>query len=516
MRGVEAFSIGEKRGKKYTPQDLEDIVRNFREFGKGQRPGFDVPVVRGHEETPEAQEKFLSDTSIPAGAWVEDAKTDGRKLYLDLRNVSPELEDDLLKGKYGAVSVELYDQPPEGIPGRGRMLRRLAVLGGEIPQDKNLKPPPMPTAHSERGLRVVGLRDVLPGQGFVTCFSEVAPMPKFLESNNNKKGQLKAIWTKNTKEGLDPDDFGEEDMKKYMADDGTTPDKEKMMQRLAEAGAGEEDMKSPDAMMAAMCRMADMLDGQEETNYDEDPTPPKDDEEKAAYAARAQKMAAYAEKLKKFGEDNPTSNKNKPAASAPVVNNGKVPEMDKLSETAMNRLIDLAASRIETRLLAKVDSVVKRVDTIDQNTAAVDIDRFCEHMRIAGKITAADLDPNNPFNLKQELLDLAALDAQGGPKVHRFSEKGKTTMLGHLEWKKKQIEAGRPVVRRGELSAVGKFSEELDAGKAKVGSTYDMYSEQLRKSGVTREAFLKGYEDGLKTGNIKSADEYLEGAKNVA
>src|ERR1700733_3249048 len=50
MRGVEAFSIGEKRGKKYTPQDLEDIVRNFREFGKGQRPGFDVPVVRGRED----------------------------------------------------------------------------------------------------------------------------------------------------------------------------------------------------------------------------------------------------------------------------------------------------------------------------------------------------------------------------------------------------------------------------------------------------------------------------------
>ena len=44
------------------------------------------------------------------------------------------------EGKYRAVSIEIYDKPPQGIPGKGKMIRRLAVLGGEIPQDKNLAP----------------------------------------------------------------------------------------------------------------------------------------------------------------------------------------------------------------------------------------------------------------------------------------------------------------------------------------------------------------------------------------
>src|SRR5262245_50461383 len=78
MRRLEAFSISTKRGEQYTPNDLQEMVDNFKRFSLGQRPCFNVPAVFGHKEkTPEEQERFLEDSSIPAAAWVDHAEHDG-------------------------------------------------------------------------------------------------------------------------------------------------------------------------------------------------------------------------------------------------------------------------------------------------------------------------------------------------------------------------------------------------------------------------------------------------------
>lgn len=483
MKRVEAFSIGQKRGKVYTPSDLREMVDNFNRYGKGQRPGFDVPTVFGHEETPEEQQRFLEDTSIPAAAWVDGAYEDGEKLYLDLRDVSPELEQALKDGSYGAVSVEIYDDPPEGVPGKGKMLRRLAFLGGEIPQDKNLKRPtydqlmngppdegPWPTTTKPR--------DFIPNsdRSCFTCFSEVRRMEKVI---------------------------------KHAEPEIETPNKDEMVKKLAEAGIDSADLASPDAMMAAMCRMADSMTGLQGQMADMEPKEsvegqlpePATEEQKREYADKARRYAAYAARYKKYAEPET------PAATSPLVAEGNVPEMAKMSEQSIQSIVAAAARAAADQVRAEFAPIRKEVETFSEENKRDTVRSFIRNWTASGHIDPSEMDagPGLP-TLEDELM---ALDNK--TPVHRFSENGKTVTLTPFQARMERIKRRKPR-RVGELVGTSKMSETHDAGKEKIANHYETYSEQFQKSGITLEKFIAGYEVGMKNGNIKSADEYLNGA----
>lgn len=145
IKGAEIFRAGIHRGKEYTPENLDEMIENFRQNSAGDKPSMRVPAVLGHEENQE----YLDRTDIPAAAWVSNIYRDGPILKADFEDVDPTIEK-LIKGKrYRTISAEVYDDPPEGLSGQGKMLRRVAFLGGEIPQIKSLKDIPMPM--SERG-----------------------------------------------------------------------------------------------------------------------------------------------------------------------------------------------------------------------------------------------------------------------------------------------------------------------------------------------------------------------------
>ncbi len=141
LRGVAVFQSGRHRGKTYSERDLSDMVRNFDRSSAptaGRQPSLRVPAVLGHEESQE----FLERSDLPAAAWCERLYRDGKTLRADFGDVHPKIMK-LLRGKaYRTVSAEVYDEPPEGLQGSGKMLRRVAFLGGEIPQIKNLKTSP--------------------------------------------------------------------------------------------------------------------------------------------------------------------------------------------------------------------------------------------------------------------------------------------------------------------------------------------------------------------------------------
>ena len=167
LKGVDLFASGLQRGKEYTPEDLDEMVYNFNRY---QRPGLqkaymEVPGVLGHEETQE----FLERTDLPAAAWLSDVWRDGYKLKGNFKDVPPQVAKLIRDKAYKYVSAEIYDEPPEGVPGQGKMLRRVAFLGGEIPQVKSLNELPMPSpassgysrnqgfiAASETGNRLLG------------------------------------------------------------------------------------------------------------------------------------------------------------------------------------------------------------------------------------------------------------------------------------------------------------------------------------------------------------------------
>ncbi len=456
IKNVEAFSVGEKRGRKYTPEDLKDIVENFHKYGKGQRPGFDVPAVLGHEETQEGQQKFLENTGIPAAGWIRDAREDGQKLYLDME-ASPQLHKAIRSGHYGPVSIEIYDKPPEGLPGaKGKMMRRLAMLGGEIPQDKNLA---RMSAYSERLLLTTHLRDCIAHDGYVTCFSEVA-----------------------------------------------MPSHEEMVAKLAEHGFDPEALKTHEGCMAEMMRMAETMKpaGGEETpppgappggmDFDREPEPPKDDDER-------RKMKAFGEKLIKYAE---------PPAVSTETGMGKehdMSDMSKMSEELKGFFrAEATALRSEiTALRSEFKPVLERAAEDQQ----LEVLNFCEQMVAQGKLTPAQTDRKSPFSVINELLELNNTEV-----VAKFSENGRDVPLTKRKRRMEQIKRGPLVWKNSEVAAGSKggvnqetqTDEESEIAKVRAFCEDPEHESFVRFSGGVEEV-VKGFKaERRNRPGLKAAD----------
>lgn len=164
---IPTFKAGNHRGQPYTVDDLDDMVRNFAACSSGGDPPLRVPLVIGHDESQE----LLARSDLPAAGWVVAVRRFGDELYVDAEDVA-DLPAELIRGRrYRKVSAEVYDSPPPGLEGlcRGKVLRRVALLGGDIPEVKGLGDIPLPRRMSEGAAAL----DAVPGRSLV-CGHAVA------------------------------------------------------------------------------------------------------------------------------------------------------------------------------------------------------------------------------------------------------------------------------------------------------------------------------------------------------
>jgi hypothetical protein len=206
----EIFTTGTHRGKHYSHRDLDEIVANFRRHSIGEKARLRVPAVIGHEENQE----YLDRSDLPAAGWMQELRNlkqicpkcrgsgklrgdDGEAacpqcvgtgvastLRATFGNVPRKVSKLLKRKAYRTVSAEIYDKPPEGVPGRGKMLRRVAFLGGEIPQIKSIDEINELYEHGE-DLQSTPLTRLSFSHAncnddgrYWTCFSEVKPMDR--------------------------------------------------------------------------------------------------------------------------------------------------------------------------------------------------------------------------------------------------------------------------------------------------------------------------------------------------
>jgi hypothetical protein len=174
------------RGKPYSDADLDEMIGNFNQSSAGSKPLVRVPAVLGHEENQE----YLDRSDLPAAAWAKRIYREGHILKADFGDMPPKVTKLIKSRAYRTVSAEIYDDPPEGVPGQGKMLRRVAFLGGEIPQVKSLEDIPAPEEHGEKKTRwqrelpsVLKFREMHRRQGdengsFHAIFSEVKAMDR--------------------------------------------------------------------------------------------------------------------------------------------------------------------------------------------------------------------------------------------------------------------------------------------------------------------------------------------------
>jgi hypothetical protein len=180
VANVAVFRAGEHRRERYTLADLDDMVRNFA-LARGR---VDPPVVIGHEE----RQPLLENTGLPAAGWVRRLWRDGTVLRADFAEVPPEVAGLINSRAYKKVSAEVYHKPPPGAPPacRGKMLRRVALLGGELPELKSLGD--LPTAVYSEGR---GDYELVKDGVVVRGYAEGTPMDRA-----ELEGKLKALgWS---------------------------------------------------------------------------------------------------------------------------------------------------------------------------------------------------------------------------------------------------------------------------------------------------------------------------------
>lgn len=141
MKGVQLFRAGRypilnHRTKTlayrtFTERDLDAIVSNFERHKDKFKPS----VVKGHVPG------SVYDPTIPRLGTPSRVYRDGKTLLCDADHVDDGLASEIKAKRYGDISAEIYESPEEaGLDGSGLMLRRIAVLGGDVPKVKGLNP----------------------------------------------------------------------------------------------------------------------------------------------------------------------------------------------------------------------------------------------------------------------------------------------------------------------------------------------------------------------------------------
>jgi hypothetical protein len=125
INDVEIFESGKWNGDSYSDQDLDDIVAAFNEIGGKLKPY----IKLGHDKG----QALLQKDGYPSAGWITGLRRISGKLVADLKEV-PEKIYKLIQSKaYGRISSEIYWNFKEDGKTYRRVLKAIALLGGDTP-----------------------------------------------------------------------------------------------------------------------------------------------------------------------------------------------------------------------------------------------------------------------------------------------------------------------------------------------------------------------------------------------
>lgn len=492
---VQVFATGKHRDKSYTPRDLDDMVENFNRFSTGPKALLRVPAVTGHEEQDE--QELLNNSGIPALAWGTKLVREGNHLYLDFEDMPAKVADLIRARRYRKVSAEVYDTPPNGIPGKGKMLRRVAFLGGDIPQIKSLDDIPMPEVHSERsprsrfapgvrGMRLSGPLKVTSirqrPHGLWQVFSEVQPM--------DRQAMLDMLG----KHGVDVSGITDAVPDQVLADllrvlEGTehaaeNPPPEQVApepQPGEESGtpAGKPGMGGDPTMMG---------DGPE------DWPEPKDDAEKAAYRERCKKYMEHARKMSaKYGED---------ADDAEAIEDtDTTPSMmkDKGLPMKMSEVKALVARAVKDALATQAKGSLGELQKFAEETRAAErkraVESVIDRLGREGKLAPSE----------RSAVHARLLRADARTVVSKFSEAGKTVEATEFDLQVRELE--RRATRFGEQFKAPVSTENEGGEKETVQKFAEMNTRAFELAGTSPKDFVSTWEKASSDEKARTLEE---------
>lgn len=125
INDVEIFQAGNWNGDTYTEKDLDDIVQSYQEIGSVMKPY----VKLGHDK----EQKLLQANGYPSAGWITGLKRSGEKLLADFKSVPAKIKQLIDAKAYGRVSSEIYWNLKNGDKTYPKVLKAVALLGGDTP-----------------------------------------------------------------------------------------------------------------------------------------------------------------------------------------------------------------------------------------------------------------------------------------------------------------------------------------------------------------------------------------------
>lgn len=462
---VEVFAAGTHRGREYTEADLQQMVDNFRQYSTGPDALLKPPAVLGHEE----HQELLENSGLPAAGWVVSLWKEGPKLMAKVAGIPDKIAKLINQQSYRKVSAEIYDEPPEGIPGKGMMLRRIALLGGEIPQVKTLAD--LPAAQLEK-YREAAFSRMLRTQPAPLLFAEEKRKPC-----KNTEGQtmpnLQALIDALGEFGVKPEDapaaidklmplFSGEPAAEAAQDDpaamadpvAPAPNKEEMIAALVAKGedAAALNAMSPEELQAkymAVCQGAQPM---------ADPTP------------------SLAAPVKPAAPTNP---------AVPQAQPSKV-VMHYAEQVKKQMDAELAQTK------ATLAAITKQSQDALHEAKAEKVNAFCENLKREGKLV-----PAQEATIKAMLLKCDS--------VKKFGEKNTTELDNQME----SMRAWPVVIRFGEKGGMphGQGKPE-DETKAKIHRFHELKAGKYTAAGIKPEDLEKLYQHELKKNPELTVEEW--------
>jgi Skp family chaperone for outer membrane proteins len=431
---VEVFASGTYRGKTYTDGDLDEVVRYFNDLGPAGRNLLVPIVVIGHEET----QDFLDRTDLPSAGAVANLRRVGSSLFADFVDVPLPIASLIRSKAYRKVSVELYDHDRPFNTGTGeviggKILRRIALLGGEIPQVKTLADLPVPVFSYSDDVRADSLITIKPTnviqsqtRGTYYAFSEVGSHM----NRDDLLNQLKAILP--TLDQTVIDTLTDEQLAGLCA--------------AAPAPAPTEmaDFDRAAAIAELVAKGGDATELEAKT----------DDELKALLAPPVGDAGQNSDDPEKKKDDKP---------------------MDTFSEKQK------AALKENQRLVSELEAANKRAQESLAIRRKNEAEAFCDRLVSEGRLA--------PVHKPTILETLVKLDDVA--PTHQFSENGKTVKVTSYEAKRREL-SGWPVLHtmgerlkqsgnakttddEAELEKVKRFAEDRKSDLAAAGKTPEKY-----------------------------------------
>lgn len=489
VQGVEVLTTGVHQSHPYTEKDLDDIVRNFDDFSAGNSPLVKIPVVIGHEEEQPlvlGHPLPIDNTGIPkvgtiSKLWKEKgtcrfckgSKTiqlsdrmetcpvcrgEGIQILLkaNIKDVPRSIALLINSRAYDKVSSEIYppDSLPEGVPASGKLFRRLALLGGELPQIKALSDLPMADYREEQygelsyqGPPVVFKMSEI--RGPYHCFSEIQKMAdrnqmmSMLGSYGMSEGMCAALSEEQLSECIKlcstSNKLSEENLSKLSDSDALAKLNEAGIKRFGEKfkafaesphdGSDKyraDEQKDSKQSKEHQQDLQNDVYGKEELKTglgDMDKQSEKKDEEEDDKDKKEMKHSECSDKEdKEDKEDDKKTMKHSEDRKVDAMS------IEKLAEEQYQKL----SAQIEARLTdanKRLQVTEERIKNAEFNQRQKEVHEFCEKFLLSGQISPAEMDKDSGLpTIEEHLLSLDCIKV-----IHKFGEKDLTSLDVEME-----------------------------------------------------------------------------------